>query len=462
VSRVTEDRASRAIVRLQSELPDQVILPEHPDYDAARRVYFTGVNRLPAAAVRPRSAEEVAQVVRAVREEGVRLSVKGGGHGFASRCVLDGGVVLDLSAMQQIEIDTKGRIARAQTGLTTGGYTSAAATDGLATGFGDSPDVGLAGISLAGGFGFLHRKFGLTVDSILGAEVVTAEGEVISVNAGEHPDLFWALRGGGGNFGVVTRLDLRLHPVDQVVGGMYMAPANPRLFWDALEFFMDSPEEVSGIVQLFRAPPMPMIPEELHGEVMFAVFLAHCGPLDAGEGWTNRLRQIAPPALDAIEPTRYVKLFEHEESPPPPPLIRWRSTFRDRLTFDEVEGVFEALREDHSGIMRVVQLRPMGGAVSRVPSESTAFAHRSAPLLVGAGSVFANSEEGAEHAEWTSAVMTGLSGTNSEGCYAGFVGEDDAAGALGAWPESHRGRLRQIKGRYDPENLFRGNVEIPE
>lgn len=458
---MNDERLSGALIRIEDAVPGGVLRPEHPDYHVARSVYFTGIQRTPAAVVRPRKVEEVAQVVRIAADAGVRLSIKGGGHGFAAKGVIDGAITLDLLQMNELKIERNERIAHAQAGLTTGMYTQAVGQDGLATGFGDSPGVGIAGITLAGGIGFLHRKFGLTVDSLLGAQVVTGKGEVIEVDETRHPDLFWALRGGGGNFGVVTRLDLRLHPLDRVNGGMLMAPTDPHRFHSVLDFVLAAPDEVSGLVMILKAPPMPMIPPELHGKMILGAYLVHSGDLADGRRWMDDLRKVAPPVVDMMEETPYAKIFDdHEGGPPAPPLLRFRSNFRDGLSLGEVEGVFDALEQEHTGIMRTVQFRPLGGAVRSVSSNATAFAHRESSVLVALGSVFADPAQADPHSEWVSALDRSLGGGGRS--YAGFVGEDDAEGGRVAWPAEHRSRLLAVKERYDPENLFRGNVEISE
>jgi hypothetical protein len=450
-----------ALAEIERALPEQVVKPGHPLYDRLRGVYFTGVDRRPAAVVRARAPSEVAVVVQAVCQAGARLSVKGGGHGFAARGVVDGAVVLDLSLMKGMSIDTDERVARAQAGLTTGEYTRIAADDGLATGFGDSPDVGLAGITLAGGIGFLHRRFGLALDSLLGAQVVTADGRILEVDDVRHPELFWALRGGGGNFAVVTRLDFRLHPVDRVYGGMILSRATPRIVREALDLLEEAPDEVSGLLHLLGVPETPMFPEELHGQVALASFVVHSGDPAEGEPWMNRLRSIAPPIQDMAGPTRYRALFDHDEKPPSPPLLRWRSEFTDTLSTADLGGVFDALQGGHSGIMRSVQFRPLGGAVTRVPSEATAFGYRKAAWLVGAGAVFEDPLTAGVHDEWVASTMAGFRAGESHGSYSGFVGEDDPRGAEKAWPQPHRARLRRVKALYDPDDLFRGNTEIP-
>jgi FAD/FMN-containing dehydrogenase len=460
--RMSSTSAEEAIAEIERRLPEQLVKPGHPLYDRLRGVYFTGVDRRPAAVVRVRTPGEVSVVVQAVHQAGARLSVKGGGHGFAARGVVDGAVVLDLSPMKGMRVDPAKRVAQAEAGLTTGEYTRAAADHGLATGFGDSPDVGLAGITLAGGIGFLHRRFGLSLDSLLGAQVVTADGRILEVDDERHPELFWALRGGGGNFGVVTRLDLRLHSVERVHGGMLLSRATPAIVREALTFLQEAPDEVSGLLHLLRLPPAPMFPEELHGEVALGAFVVHSGDPGEGERWMNQLRRIAPPTQDFVEPTRYRALFEHDEKPPPPPLLRWRSGFLDTLSTDQIGGVFDALQSEHSAIMRSVQLRPLGGAVTRVGPEATAFGYRDAALLVGVGVMYEDPATAPGHGEWVRSTLAGARGGEPRGSYSGFVGEDDPEGAAEAWPSAHRARLRRVKELYDPDDVFRGNVEIPE
>jgi FAD/FMN-containing dehydrogenase len=206
-----------------------VIAPDDPSYDQARAVFYGKFDRRPAVIVRAADASEVAQVVALARETGLELAVRSGGHSLAGHGVSEGGIVLDLSAMRALDIDAEGRTAWAQTGLTAGQYTTAAGAYGLATGFGDTGSVGIGGITLGGGVGYLVRKHGLTIDQLLAAELVTADGRLLRVDAETHPELFWAIRGGGGNFGVATRFQFRLHPVDTIVGGMLVLPATPEV-----------------------------------------------------------------------------------------------------------------------------------------------------------------------------------------------------------------------------------------
>jgi FAD/FMN-containing dehydrogenase len=460
VRAASEGTTDRAVRELRARLPGIVHAPGTPEHDAARRVYFTAVDRYPSAVLRPRAAGEVAEAVRIVAAEGGRLTVKGGGHGFASRGVADGLPMLDLSALDGISIDGTRRLARAGGGITTAAYTREAGRQGLATGFGDSPKVGVGGITQAGGIGFLHRRLGLTVDSLVSAQVVTADGRIREVDGERDPELFWALRGGGGGFGVVTRLDFRLDPVDRVVGGMLMAPTDPEAFHLALQHLLEAPEEVSGIVQAMRAPAVPLVPVELHDSMMMAVFLVHSGEPADGDRWMAGFRKLAPPVMDTLAPISYPELFGDHGGPPDPPRIRWRSVFRESLSLDEIRSLFELLEAPHEGVMRTLQVRPMGGAAARPAPDATAFAHRDAPLLASAGAVFSAESDAESHDLWVRAMCHELAGGKPRGAYAGFLGPADPEGPAAAWAGPHRDRLTAVKERYDPHRIFHAPADL--
>src|SRR6266508_4527832 len=214
-----------SVPQLRKDFNGRVIAPGDPDYDRARTTFYGGIDRHPAVIIRVKDADEVAGVISLARETGLPLAVRSGGHSVVGHCVTEGGIVLDLSDMRDLQIDVEGRTAWAEAGLTAGEYATAANAHGLATGFGDTGSVGIGGLTLGGGVGYLVRKYGLTIDDLLAAEIVTADGQLLRVDAESHPDLFWAIRGGGGNFGVVTRFRFRLHPVSAVVGGMLMLAA---------------------------------------------------------------------------------------------------------------------------------------------------------------------------------------------------------------------------------------------
>ena len=287
---------------LRRSISGRVIEPGDPDYDAARQVQNAVFDRHPALIVRVASAEDVARTIAFARDAGFRLSVRGGGHGFGGRAVVDGAVVIDFREMRGIQVDPERRLAWAEAGLTAGEYTAAAAVHGLATPFGDTASVGIAGITLGGGIGYLTRKHGLTIDSLVSVELVTADGEVVIVDEASHPDLFWAIRGGGGNFGVVTRFQYRLFPLSLVVGGALFLPATRDVLRGLVPIAASAPEELTMIANLMPAPPLPFIPAEAHGHPTVAVLLVHAGDVEAGQRAVAPLRALAAPIADVVGP----------------------------------------------------------------------------------------------------------------------------------------------------------------
>jgi FAD/FMN-containing dehydrogenase len=282
-----------------------VIGPDDAAYDEARQVIFKGIDRRPAAVARVAGADDVARVVTLARDSGLELAVRSGGHSRAGYGTSEGGIVIDLSGMRALDITPDGKTAWVETGMTAGEYTTAVGEQGRATGLGDTGSVGIGGITLAGGIGFLVRKYGLTIDDLLAAEVVTADGEIVQASEESEPDLFWALRGGEGNFGVATRIQLRLHEISQIVGGMVMLPATPEVITGFLEAAEAAPEELSTIANVMLAPPMPFIPEEAHGKPVLMGMLADVGPVDQAEALLAPFRALGKPYADMVRPIRY-------------------------------------------------------------------------------------------------------------------------------------------------------------
>jgi FAD/FMN-containing dehydrogenase len=445
------------IPKVRDELDGEVIAPDDPGYDEGRRVFMGGIDRRPAVIARVASADDVARVVGLARESGLELAVRGGGHSVAGYGTSQGGIVLDLSALRGLEIDPEGRTAWAEAGLTTGEYTQAVAAHGLATPFGDTATVGIAGLTTAGGMGFLARKHGLTIDNLLAAEVVTADGRLIRTDADTEPDLFWAIRGGGSNFGVVTRFHFRLVEVDEIVGGMLILPATPEVITGFLAAADAAPDELSTIAGVMLAPPMPFVPAELHGRPVVMVQLAHAGDGAAGERAVAPLRELAEPLADMVRPMPYSGLFEGEG--PKPVFAQFHNMYVDGIDASAAEAILERL-EAATAPMAVTQLRVLGGAVSRVPEDATAYAHRGRPIMAHVAAMYQEASEQEAHEAWATGLAAEL--RNGEpAAYAGFVGDEGEARAREAYPAATWERLARIKAQYDPDNLFRLNQNIP-
>src|SRR5215212_9330417 len=291
-----------AIREVSSKIRGDLIRSQADGYDEARTVFYGGFDRRPALIVRVKDASDVSLVVALVRESGLELAVRSGGHSVVGHSTTEGGIVLDLSEMKDIEIDVEGRTAWAQAGLTAGEFTTAAGAHGLATGFGDTGSVGIGGLTLGGGVGYLVRKHGLTIDDLVSAEVVSADGELLRADAETHPDLFWAIRGGGGNFGVATRFQYRLHEVDTIVGGMLILPATPEVVASFVAEAEAAPEELSTIANVMVAPPMPFLPAEAHGKLVIMAMLVYAGEVDEGERAIAPFRALATPLADTVGP----------------------------------------------------------------------------------------------------------------------------------------------------------------
>jgi FAD/FMN-containing dehydrogenase len=451
-------QAGISIPEFRAALNGRVIAPDDARYDEARTVFYGGIDRRPAVIVRVADATDVARVVSLARETGLELAVRSGGHSVAGHSVSEGGIVLDLSDLRALDIDAEHRTAWAQTGLTAGEYTTAAAAHGLATGFGDTASVGIGGLTLGGGVGYLVRKYGLTIDDLLAAEVVTADGQLLHVDAETHPDLFWAIRGGGGNFGVATRFQFRMHELEQVVGGMLLLPATPEVITSFIAEAEAAPEELSTIANVMPAPPMPFVPAEHHGRLVILALMVYAGAPEAGQRALAPFRALATPIVDMLRPMPYPEIYPPEEEGFHPTAVG-RTMFVDavdRRTAEEIVAHLEA--SDAS--LRVAQLRVLGGAMARVPADATAFAHRASRIMVNVAAFYDGPEDRAVRDAWVTDFAASLR-QDDGGAYIGFLSDEGEARVRAAYPGATWDRLVAIKRRYDPTNLFRLNQNIP-
>ena len=446
------------IAQLRSSFDGRVTGPGDAGYDQARKVFYGKWDRRPAAVVRPTSAQEVARVVTLAAESGSELAVRSGGHSLAGHSVSDGGIVLDLAELTALDIDLDSGTAWAQTGLTAAAYTAQVGEHGLATGFGDTGSVGIGGITLGGGVGFLVRTHGLTIDNLLAAELVTADGQILEVDDERHPDLFWAIRGGGGNFGVATRFKFRLHELPSIVGGMLLLPGSPEVIEGLVAAAAAAPEELSMIANIMVAPPMPFVPASAHGQLVVMALLAYAGDADAGQRAVTPFRALAEPLADMVQPMPYAGLFQGgdeievvEESA--------RSLFCDTVDATAAKAVVEHLRAS-TAPMAVAQLRVLGGALAGVPVEATAYAHRHRRMMAGVGCVYEQAADRPVHDAWADEFAAALR-QGDPGVYVNFLGEDGPARIRQAYPGPTWERLVAVKRRWDPTNLFRHNHNIP-
>jgi FAD/FMN-containing dehydrogenase len=447
------------IPQLRTEFPERVIGPEDPAYDEARAVMFSGFEKRPAVIIRVADANEVARVLMLARETGLELAVRSGGHSNAGHSTTDGGILLDLSQMKAIELDVNQRTVWAQPGLTALELTQETSRHGLAIGFGDTGSVGIGGITLGGGVGYLVRKLGLTIDSLLAAEIVTADGQLLFVDEDAHPDLFWAIRGGGGNFGVVTNFQYRLHEIGTVVGGMLLLPATV----DSVAGFMAASEAaseaLSSVANVMPVPPMPFVPEEHHGKMAIMALMLWAGDVEAADEALAPFRALATPLADMVKPISLPEIYPPED-PDYHPWAVSRTMFVDTVDPGVASTILGYL-EASDAVLRAAQLRTLGGAMARVPADATAFAHRSSRIMVNIAAFYDGTPEDKDRRlEWVEKFVRALR-QGDEGAYVNFLMDEGPERVRAAYPGKTWDRLVEIKSRYDPTNLFRLNQNIP-
>ncbi len=456
---MTSESRSLDVATLRRNVTGQVFTPDDAGYGEAQRLFTPVYDRVrPAVIVQVAAAKDVAVVVRTARETGLDLAVRSGGHSAAGHSTTDGGIVLDVRALKGLDLDVASGTAWAGAGLTAAEYTTRTGAHGLATGFGDTGTVGLGGITLGGGIGFLVRKHGMTIDSLLAAEVVTAAGETLQVDHESHPDLFWAVRGGGGNFGVATRFRFRLQPIGNIVGGLLMLPATNEVITGFIAEAESAPDELSTIANVMNAPPMPFIPEEQHGSLVVMALMAWCGEIGEGQKVMDRFRALAPPITDMLQEMPYSQIYMEEEEEYRPLAVA-RTMWTDDFDAAGANTILEHLRSSDAP-MRVAQLRVLGGAMARVPNHATAFAHRDRKMMINVASFYEGPDDRPTREAWVEELAKALS-NGDPGGYVGFLADEGDDRTRAAYPGPTWDRLRGIKSRYDPENLFRLNQNVP-
>lgn len=439
-------------------LAGRVIAPNDPSYDQARTVFYGDIDKRPTAIVRVANVGDVQRVITSARNEGYEIAVRSGGHSIAGHSTTEGGIVIDLRSMNAIEIDAAERTAWVESGASALEVTTAVQEHGLVIGFGDSGSVGVGGITLAGGIGFLVRKLGLTIDSVLAAEIVTADGCHRRVDASNDPELFWAIRGGGGNFGVVTRIKFRLHELREFTGGILALPATPETIAGFAAASLSAPEELSTIGNVMSAPPMPFLPPEVHGRLIILGMLAYAGDPESAERALAPFRSLATPYVDMVKPMPYAGMYPPED-PGMHPTAVGRTMFVNGVDGPLAETIHEWLSKSNAAV-RVAQLRALGGAAARVRDDETAYAHRSKRMLVNVAAFYNGPEDRVVRATWVEGFAHAVQ-PNDNGAYVGFLANEGEERIRSAYPGATWRRLTSAKAAFDPENLFRLNQNIP-
>jgi hypothetical protein len=434
-----------------------LVRPEDSAFAAAAGVHNVAMQGSPLAIVRAADAGDVATAIGFACRNDIEIAVRSGGHSVAGHSTGDGVLVIDLRGLRGLHVDLAEGTAWVGAGLTAGEVIDALAEHGMAIPFGDTGSVGVAGITLGGGIGYLARKYGLTVDSLLAAELVTADGQVRTVSETEHPDLFWAIRGGGGNFGVATRFQFRLSPVGEVLGGALFMPATRDVVRSLVPIASSAPEEITVIAELMAAPPVPFIPAEHHGKPTLVVLFVYAGDPTAGQAAIAPFRAVATPYGEAVMPMPYPGIYEFSREAETPGPSTARSVFLDTLDDASVDAIMDAFDGSPEGTM--VQLRVFGGAMGRVPAEATAFPHRSANVQVTIINVFVDPDGVEAASAWNRSLFAALE-PKSNGVYVNFLEDEGEARVRAAYPGGTYERLAHVKRRYDRFNVFRRNQNV--
>jgi FAD/FMN-containing dehydrogenase len=447
---------------LGTSIQGRVLTPGSPGYDTARTLWNAMIDRRPAAIVQCTVADDVAQAVRFAAKRNLLTSIRGGGHNIAGNAACDGGLMIDLSSMKAVRVDPATRTARVEAGATLGNVDRETQKMGLATPLGINSTTGVAGLTLGGGFGWLSRRYGLTIDNLLSADVVLADGTRVTASESANPDLFWAIRGGGGNFGVVTSFEFRLHEVGpQVLAGLIVHPlvTAREVLEFRREYMKKAPEELSCWFVMRKAPPLPAIPAEFHGKEILVLAVCCAGSVAEGERLAKPLREFGRPVADMVGPQPYAD-WQTALDPLLTPGARnyWKS---NEFT-DTTDGLLDVLM-DYA--MRLpdpqceIAVAQVGGAVRRVPTDATAYGHRDAELVMNVHGRWADSVNDKLCIQWARDLFNATAPFATGSVYVNFMTEDDQDRVKAAYGNNYD-RLARIKKTYDPTNLFRMNQNI--
>jgi len=450
------DVSDKATTDLAARFSGELIRPNDPSYDEARALFNAMIDRRPALIARARTAADIAEIVRFASKEGLPLAVRGGGHSVAGFSMIDDAIIADCSLMNEVKVDPKAGTIVAGPGCRWKDVDSTAGAHGLATTGGTISSTGIAGFTLGGGIGFLAKKFGLACDNLIDAEVVLASGDIVRANENENTDLFWGIRGGGGNFGIVTSFTFRAHPVTDVTFAMFMWPAADAL--DHLKFyrdyFPDTPPEVVALAAMATAPPLPFVPEAVQGTEILLMGVIYIGPQDEAEPWLKPVVDRSPIA-SAVIPMPYMFAQQLLDTSAPAGIRNyWRSAYMDSAP----DGALEIIAKEgpkKGSHLSMVQLINVGPA----PEVDNAFPGRDHAFLYHLISVWEDAAEDAQHTGWNKKLSEDLAPFSSQSAYLNFIGDEGTDRVRRTFGGKYD-RLVELKRTYDPQNLFRYNQNI--
>jgi len=447
---------AEAATELASKFAGQLLQPTDSDYDEARKVHNGLVDKRPALIARCRGAADIADAIAFARQSNLEVAVRGGGHNVAGRATIDDGLMIDLSTMKGIHVDPKARTARAQGGVTWGEFNRETQLHGLATTGGVVSSTGIAGLTLGGGLGWLMGRHGLALDNLLSVDLVTAEGKALTASADENPDLFWALRGGGGNFGVATSFEYRLHPVGPMItGGLIAYPFEQAR--DMLRFYRDFtaslPDELIVFAGLIHAP-------DGSGTKLAAIVLGHCGSLEDGEVATRPIKEFGTPAMDAIGPMPYSDLNGMLDAAYPKGALNyWKSKFLAGLSDEAIDTMIGCFEKCPTPMGQIL-LENFHGAATRVGVSDTAFPHRQDGYNLVLLCEWMDHQATDECIAWTRETYAAMDAFVASGRYVNYLGDDEEGDPVAAAYGPNYARLQKLKAKYDPENFFHMNQNI--
>jgi len=453
---------NEATQKLKGKVKGQVVLPSDPNYDEVRKIWNAMIDRRPAVMVRCAKADDIPHALELARLNGLEVSIRGAGHNIAGNALCEGGLMIDLSTMKNVRVDATNRRAFVEPGATLADFDEAVQKHGLATPMGINSTTGVSGLTLGGGFGWLTRKYGMTVDNLVSAEVIIADGKKIRASENETADLFWAIRGGGGNFGIVTQFEFKLHPVGpQILAGLIVFPSKQakQVLRQYREFVESAPEELSVWVVLRQAPPLPFLAKEVHGKPVVVLAICHVGDIAEGEKLTKPLRRFGEVQGEHIGAQPYVQ-WQKAFDPLLTPGARnyWKSHNFTELRDEALDAMIEFANKLPSSQCEIF-IGLISGAANRIPAQAMAYAHRDARFVLNVHGRWDEAAQDETGIAWARAFFKASAPYASAGAYVNFMTDDEGDRVVAAYGANYA-RLAQIKQRYDPNNVFHLNQNI--